>query len=237
MDSEKLKIEKIRNEINESEKTRIEININHALKGVVFLDIKTAYIDNEVKIGEGTKIYPNVIIEGDTFIGEDSIIGTNSHIKDSKIGRNVLIRNSVIEESEIGNGTTVGPFAYLRPNCKVGENCKIGDFVEVKNSNIGNGSKASHLTYVGDSDVGENVNLGCGVVFVNYDGTNKFRSKVEDGAFVGCNVNLVSPVNIGKNGYIAAGSTVTKDVPEDSLFIAREEPRIIPEWVKHKKRK
>ena len=125
----------------------------------------------------------------------------------------------------------MGPFAYLRPQSRIGSKCKIGDFVEVKNSTLGDGTKASHLTYIGDSDIGRDVNLGCGVVFVNYDGTNKYRSEVEDGAFIGCNSNLVSPVKVGKGAYIAAGSTVTKDVESDALYIARSRGRELPGWV------
>ena len=223
-------------EYEKKEKERLEINLRHLENGVEFLDIRCAYIDKTVKIGKGTKIYPNVIIEGDTTIGEKTIIGSNTQIKNSVIGSGLNIKNSVIEDSKIGDRTTVGPFAYVRPNSDIGEDCKIGDFVEVKNSVVGNGSKASHLTYIGDSDIGANVNLGCGVVFVNYDGVNKYRSVVEDGAFVGCNVNLVSPVNVGKDGYIAAGSTVTKDVPAGSLFVAREKGRTIEGWVKRKRK-
>ena len=137
----------------------------------------------------------------------------------------------MILESRVGSDTTVGPFAYLRPNSNVGSGCKVGDFVEIKNSTLGDGAKASHLTYIGDSDVGERVNLGCGVVFVNYDGSRKYRSVVEDGAFIGCNSNLVSPVHIGKNAYVAAGSTITKDVPEGALYVARARGKSLEGWV------
>ncbi len=219
------------------EEERININLKHVQNGVEFIDIRTAYIDETVEIGKGTKIYPNVIIEGKTKIGENSTIGANSQIKNSIVGDSVNIKNSVVEESQIGDKTTVGPFAYLRPNSKIGKECKIGDFVEVKNSNIGDGTKASHLTYIGDADIGEKVNFGCGVVFVNYDGQNKYRTTVEDGAFVGCNVNLVSPVTIGKEGYIGAGSTVTQDVPSESLFVAREKGKVIENWVRRKMKK
>ena len=140
----------------------------------------------------------------------------------------------MILESRIGDETSVGPFAYLRPNSTVGNNCKVGDFVELKNSSMGDGAKAAHLTYIGDSDVGEKVNLGCGVVFVNYDGSQKYRSVVEDCAFIGCNVNLVSPVHVGKGAYVAAGSTITEDVPGDALYVARARGRIIENWVKKK---
>lgn len=215
-----------------TEARKLEINQKHIANGVKFVDINTAYIDADVKIGKGTVIYPTVVIEGDVTIGENCVIGMCTRIKDSEIGDGTEIQNSVVTESKIGSNTKVGPFAYLRPKSNVGSNCKVGDFVEMKNSNFGDGSKASHLTYIGDADVGEGVNLGCGVVFVNYDGTNKFRSVVEDGAFVGCNSNLVSPVKVGEGAYIAAGSTVTEDVPQGALYIARSRGKAIEGWVK-----
>lgn len=216
------------------EARRIEINEALLEKGVEFVDLYAAYIDEEAEIGAGTVIGPCVTIEGHTVIGENCIIGQNSRIVDSLIGDGVEVQSSVILESRVGSGTKVGPFAYLRPNSDVGEHCKIGDFVEVKNSTVGNGSKASHLTYIGDSDVGCDVNLGCGVVFVNYDGTQKYRSTVGDGAFIGCNSNLVSPVNVGEGAYIAAGSTVTEDVEGDALYIARARGSKKLNWVSKK---
>ena len=217
-----------------TEEKRLEINKKFADNGVKFVDIKSAYIDQEVEIGKGTVIYPQVIIEGKSKIGQDCVIGMCSRIVDSQVGDRSDVQNSVILESSVGEDTTVGPFAYMRPGSAVGNNCKVGDFVEIKNSTFGNGSKAAHLTYVGDSDVGENVNLGCGVVFVNFDGRDKYRSKVGDGAFIGCNSNLVSPVNVGSKAYIAAGSTVTEDVPGDAMFIARERGTLKENWVSKK---
>ena len=213
---------------------RINIAIRHAENGVDFFDIETAYIDNTVIIGEGTLIGPCVVLEGNTVIGKNCKIMQNTRIKDSIIGNEVEITASHVLESKVGDKTKVGPFAYLRPKSNIGKNCKVGDFVEVKNSTFGDGSKASHLTYIGDSDVGRDVNLGCGVVFVNYDGTNKFRSTIGDGAFIGCNTNLVSPVNVEKGAYIAAGSTVTEDVPENSLCIARSRQTNIQGWAEKK---
>ena len=221
-------------EYTKMEEDRLAVNIKHLENGVEFVDICAAYIDPEVEIGKGTKIYPCVVIEGKTVIGENCVIGQNSRIKDSVIGNGTDVQSSVILESTVGEETHVGPFAYMRPGSKVGSKCKVGDFVEVKNSSMGDGSKASHLTYIGDSDIGAGVNLGCGVVFVNYDGSSKYRSTVEDGAFIGCNSNLVSPVNIGEKAYIAAGSTVTKDVPSGSLCIAREKQTIIEGWVERR---
>ena len=210
---------------------RLAVVEKHVNNGVRFVDEMTAYIDDTVVIGEGTLIGPCVTLEGETVIGRDCYIGQNTIITNSKIDDNAEIKSSVIIDSSVGSETKVGPFAYMRPGSNVGSKCKIGDFVEVKNSNIGDGSKASHLTYIGDSDIGKDVNLGCGVVFVNYDGTKKYRSNVADGAFVGCNSNLVSPVNVGEGAYIAAGSTVTEDVEGDTLYIARSRGKKIPGWV------
>ena len=221
-------------EYEKLERQRISRNLDYLEAGVRFIDIRTAYIDEGVTIGAGTVIYPCVVIEGDVTIGENCTIGQNSRIKDSVIGDDTSIQSSVILESKVGSGTSVGPFASLRPNSEVGDGCKVGDFVEIKNSKLGDGAKAAHLTYVGDSDVGERVNLGCGVVFVNYDGSRKYRSVVEDGAFIGCNVNLVSPVHVGKDAYIAAGSTITEDVPDGALYVARAKGRTLEGWVEKK---
>lgn len=221
-------------EYKEAEAKRVSVNIAHLENGVNFIDIYSAYIDESVKIGKGTVIYPCAVIEGDTVIGENCLIGQNTRIKDSKIGDGTDIQSSVIIESVVGERTHVGPFAYLRPGSKIGDECKVGDFVEIKNSSFGNGTKASHLTYVGDSDVGAGVNIGCGVVFVNYDGSAKYRSNVADNAFIGCNSNLVSPVNVGEKAYIAAGSTVTKDVPAGALCVARENQKNIEGWVERR---
>ncbi|NLD20508.1 MAG: UDP-N-acetylglucosamine diphosphorylase [Clostridiales bacterium] len=221
-------------EYEEKEKARIERNLAYMEAGVDFVDLKMAYIDEGVKIGKGTKIYPCVVIEGDVTIGENCTVGQNTRIKDSHIGHDTIVQSSVILESKIGNGTTVGPFAYIRPNCDIGDGCRVGDFVEIKNSKLSDGAKASHLTYVGDSDVGERVNLGCGVVFVNYDGSKKYRSVVEDGAFIGCNANLISPVRVGKDAYVAAGSTITTDVPEGALYVARAKGKSLEGWVKRR---
>lgn len=216
------------------EEERLEINKKHLANGVEFVDIRTAYIGSDVKIGKGTVIFPCVTLEGKVIIGNDCIIGQNTRIVDSEIGNNTEIQSSVITESKVGDHTKVGPFAYLRPKSNIGNHCKVGDFVEVKNSTMGDGAKASHLTYIGDSDVGKDVNLGCGVVFVNYDGKNKHRSVVGDGAFIGCNTNLVSPVHVEEGAYVAAGSTVTKNVPKGSLYVSRAKERIIEGWVERR---
>ncbi len=214
----------------EREKKRLETAKKHLAAGVEFVDIHTVYIDEEVKIGAGTMIGPCVTLEGNTVIGQNCRIYQNSRIKDCTIGDGAEIQSSVLLESSVGDKTKVGPFAYLRPGSTIGRECKVGDFVEIKNSSFGDGSKASHLTYIGDADVGKDVNIGCGVVFVNYDGTNKYRSTVGDGVFIGCNTNLVSPVEVRNGAYIAAGSTVTADVPEDALCVARTKQRNIEGW-------
>ena len=224
-------IERIVKEAEKKEATRLAINLKHMHAGVFFVDWKAAYIDQEVVIGKGSFIEPGVMLLGKTVIGENCVIGHNSKIKDSTIEDGADIQSSEIIESRVGRRSKIGPFAYLRPGSDIGEDAKIGDFVEVKNSTVGNGSKASHLTYIGDADVGEGVNLGCGVVFVNYDGTNKYRSTVGDGAFIGCNTNLISPVTVGKAAYVAAGTTITKDVPEGSLCIGRVRDTCIEGWV------
>ncbi|MBQ4110473.1 MAG: hypothetical protein IJC74_06265 [Clostridia bacterium] len=199
--------------------------------GVVFIDKNSVWIEESVQIGKGTVIEPNVYLKGNTVVGENVTIGFCSEIINSEIGDNVNIRHSVVTDSKIGEGTNIGPFAYIRPNCNVGKNVKIGDFVEIKNSNIDDGTKLAHLTYVGDADVGKNINFGCGTVVVNYDGRRKYRTVIEDNAFIGCNTNLVSPVKVGKNAFTAAGSTITEDVPENSLAIARERQVNKKDWV------
>lgn len=190
--------------------------------GVVCFDPSTVYVEKTVTVGSGTVLLPNTILRGETVIGVNCEIGPNTMITSCKIGDNVTVNASQCVESTVEDGTTVGPFAYLRPHCHIGKGVKVGDFVEVKNSTVGDGTKISHLTYVGDSDVGAKVNFGCGTVTVNYDGKNKNRCTIEDEAFVGCNTNLIAPVTVGKGAYTAAGSTITRNVSEDALAVARE---------------
>lgn len=208
------------------------INEEHMINGVTIEDPENTYIGKDVKIKPDTVILPGTVIEGKTEIGTDCIIGPNSTITNSIIKDCVKVQNSVLLSAEVDNYTTVGPFAYLRPNTKIGEHVKIGDFVEIKNSTIDDGTKVSHLTYVGDSDVGKNVNFGCGTVTVNYDGKNKFRTTIGDNAFIGCNTNLIAPVVVKENAFTAAGSTITFDVPEGSLSIARAKQVNKPNWRK-----
>jgi bifunctional UDP-N-acetylglucosamine pyrophosphorylase/glucosamine-1-phosphate N-acetyltransferase len=216
-------------EVTSEIKARIHRQI--MLSGVTIVDPSSTYIDVNVDIGEDTTILPNTILEGNTAIGEDCIIGPNSRISNCKIGNNAEVANSVAIDSSIGDETHVGPFAYLRPGSMIGSKVKIGDFVEIKKSVIGDKTKISHLTYVGDAEVGTNVNIGCGVVFVNYDGKHKNKTIVGDNSFIGCNTNLVSPVVVHKDTYIAAGSTITEEVPENSLAIARERQVNKEDWV------
>jgi len=200
---------------------RKRVNEKHMLAGVTLIDPESTYIESDVVIGKDTIIEPNTYLEGNTVIGEDCVIGPNSRIINTKIGDRTSIDSSKTIDAVVGDETTVGPFAYLRPKAKLGNNCKIGDFVEVKNAVLGNGSKSSHLAYIGDAEVGEKVNIGCGVVFVNYDGKNKNKTIIKDGAFVGSNSNLIAPVTIEKEGYVACGSTITDNVGEGDLAIAR----------------
>ena len=200
---------------------RYDVISRHAAQGIRFLDPHTAYIDPTVEIGAGTLILPGTILRGKTVIGKHCEIGPNSMIRDCTVGCGTVVNASQLNESTVGSHTNVGPFAYLRPNSHVGDEVKVGDFVEVKNSTIGNGTKISHLTYVGDSDVGEHVNFGCGTVTVNYDGNYKYRTTIGDHCFIGCNTNLVAPVTVEEGAFTAAGTTVTNTVPADSLAIGR----------------
>lgn len=178
-------------------------------------------IEKGVTIGTDTCILPGTIIKGHTEIGKNCVIGPNSVIEDSIIGDNVKLNQTQCEQCIVKSGANIGPFVHIRPNSVIGDSVHLGNFVEVKNSNIDTGTKVSHLTYVGDSDVGKRVNFGCGTVTVNYSGKAKYRTTIGDDVFIGCNTNLVAPVTVGSGAYTAAGSTITEDVPEDSLGIAR----------------
>lgn len=198
--------------------------------GVRIIDPNSVYVGPRVTVGAGTVLLPGTILRGETTIGGACEIGPNTMIRDCVIGDRVTINASQLNESTVEEGTKVGPFAYIRPNCHVGKDVKVGDFVELKNSTIGNGTKISHLTYVGDSDVGQGVNFGCGTVTVNYDGITKYRTTIGDHAFIGCNTNLVAPVKVGDGAYTAAGSTITQEVPADSLAIARSQQVVKKQW-------
>lgn len=214
---------------------RKRIAARHMRAGVTLIDPAATYIEGDVVIGRDTVIYPGCVLEKGSVIGEHCTLLPNCRISQSTLGDGVKVESSVVLESSVDDGTTVGPFAYLRPGSKVGKKCRVGDFVEIKNSSLDDGTKVSHLTYVGDSDLGKRINIGCGVVFVNYDGKQKNRSSVDDDAFIGCNANLVSPVHIGKGAYIAAGSTITEDVPDEAFAIARERQTVKDDWVAKRK--
>ncbi len=210
------------------------INESHLINGVTIINPENTTIGIDVEIEQDTIIYPNAIITGETKIGKDCTIQGDTFIVDSTIEDGTCIKSSYIEESYVGKNVTIGPFAHLRPDSNVKENAHIGNFVELKNTEFGENSKAGHLAYIGDSKVGRDVNIGCGVITVNYDGKDKFKTTIEDYAFVGSNSNLVAPVKIGKNSYVAAGSTITKDVNEEDLAIERCEQKSIAGWVRRK---
>lgn len=202
-------------------------------KGVTFLDMDSVFIHAGVTIGKDTTVYPNVYLEGRTKIGSGTTIYPNVRILDSEIGNNVVIKDStVIEGSKIKNRASVGPFARIRPGSEIGIDARIGNFVELKKAVIGKASKASHLSYLGDTRIGEGVNIGAGTITCNYDGEKKHRTIIEDGVFVGSDSQLVAPVAIGRGAYIGAGSTITKNVPPFALAVSRVEQRTINGWVK-----
>ncbi len=197
------------------------VNETHLLNGVSIVDPDHTYIGPGVTIEQDVVILPGTVIQGQTHIETGSTIGPNSEIDDSTIGQYSVIRQSVVKNSKIGNKVNIGPYAHIRPESIVNDDVKIGNFVEVKKSTIGNKSKVSHLSYIGDTEMGKDVNIGCGTITVNYDGVNKHKTIIEDHSFIGCNANLIAPVTIGKGSFVAAGSTVNRDVPQDALAIGR----------------
>jgi len=222
--SDIIQIKGVNNRIQLSElvkEEKLRINKKHMLNGVTLVDPNNTYIEKDVEIGIDTIIYPNTFLEGKTVIGEDNIIGPGTRIQSSQIGNNNEIENSKIIRSTLKDYNKIGPYAYIRPKCKLGSHVKIGDFVEIKNTSIGDNSKASHLAYLGDGEIGENVNVGCGVIFVNYNGKKKSKTIIKDGAFVGSNSNLVAPIIINEGAYIACGSTITEEVEKNALAIGR----------------
>ncbi len=216
------------NELNQIARSSI-IN-NMVAEGVSITCTDGVIIGPDVSIGSGTVVLPGTILRGKVSIGSDCTIGPNTMIENSTVHDRVIINASQVKQSEILDGTDIGPFSQIRPNCKIGPKVHIGDFVEVKNSVLDEGAKVAHLTYVGDSDVGKRVNFGCGCVTVNYDGQHKARCVVGDDCFIGCNTNLVAPVNIGAGAYTAAGSTITEDIPSDALGIARARQVVKDGW-------
>lgn len=200
---------------------RKRLNEYHLRNGVTMIDPDTTYIGPKVSMEPDVTIYPGTMILGETTIGTGNIIGANCEIENCTIGNDNVIRQSVVKNSKIGNKTNIGPFAHIRPETAIGDLARVGNFVEIKKSEIGEDTKVSHLSYIGDATLGKDVNIGCGTITVNYDGVNKHQTTIEDHAFVGCNTNLMAPVTIGEGSLVAAGSTISKDVEKDALAIAR----------------
>ena len=217
-----------------NDKLRIKFLQQQMLEGVDIPCSEGIIIGPDVEIGNDTRILPGTVLLGETRIGKNCVIGPNSYLTDCVVGNEVVLDNVVAEQSKVGNGCDLGPFVHLRPGSKIGKEVHIGNFVEIKNSTIDDGTKVSHLTYVGDSDLGKNINMGCGCVTVNFDGQEKHRTVIGDGTFIGCNTNLISPVKLGKYAYTAAGSTIYEDVPDYSLAIARNRQENKVGWVKDK---
>lgn len=197
------------------------INVAHMKNGVTMVDPDTTYIDADVTIGNDTIIEPGVYLKGHTTIGSNCVVGTHSELIDATIEDNVTITSSTIEDSIMRKGSNIGPNSHLRPQSDIGEDVHIGNFCEVKKATLGARTKLGHLSYVGDATLGSDINIGCGVVFVNYDGVQKFHSNVGDKSFIGSNSNIVAPVDLADHSFVAAGSTITKDVPFHAMGIAR----------------
>ncbi|MBI5236948.1 MAG: bifunctional UDP-N-acetylglucosamine diphosphorylase/glucosamine-1-phosphate N-acetyltransferase GlmU [Deltaproteobacteria bacterium] len=205
------------------------------LQGVTIVAPENTYIDWGVKIGADTAIHPSATLSGNTKIGGNCVIEEGVKITDSTIGRGTTVKSlSVIESCDVGSGVVIGPFARLRPGSVISDNVRIGNFVEVKKSIIGKGTKANHLSYLGDAVIGKGVNIGAGTITCNYDGVKKYRTRIEDGAFIGSDTQLVAPVTVGKDAYVGSGTTVTSDVPPGSLMITRAKERVIEGWVRKK---
>lgn len=208
---------------------------HHMANGVYFIDPATCYIDGEVVIGKNVTIYPNNTLTGKTVVKDGAVLKSGNVIDSSVVEEDTVITSSNITKCVIGAETTVGPYAYLRPECIIGRHCRIGDFVEIKKSTLGDGSKVSHLSYIGDTDMGKNVNVGCGCITANYDGKKKHRTVIGDNVFVGSNSVLIAPVKVSESAFIAAGSTINKDVDSHNLGIARARQVAIPDWNKDRK--
>ncbi|MDD4238522.1 MAG: bifunctional UDP-N-acetylglucosamine diphosphorylase/glucosamine-1-phosphate N-acetyltransferase GlmU [Desulfotomaculaceae bacterium] len=205
--------------------------------GVTVVDPQSTFVDRGVQIGRDTTIYPFTFIEGSTTVGEDCVIGPDTRLVNSVVGSAVTIQNSIVLESYIQDRCSIGPFSYLRPETRLGEDVKVGDFVEIKKSDIGNGSKVPHLAYVGDATLGRKVNIGAGTITCNYDGQNKWPTHIGDRAFIGSNTNLVAPVKIGEGAVTGAGSTITRDVPDGALGVERAKQALVLDWENRKKKK
>lgn len=214
---------------------RERVNAYHMRNGVTLIDPASTYIEADVQIGMDTIIEPGVHLGKGTVIGEDTVIGQYSDINNSTIGDRTTIKQSVVNDATVGDDTTVGPFAQLRPKAHLGNEVKVGNFVEVKKAELKDGAKVSHLSYIGDAEIGERTNVGCGSITVNYDGKNKFKTIIGKDSFIGCNTNLVAPVTVGDGVLIAAGSTITDDIPNDSLALARTRQTTKPGYLNKNK--
>ena len=213
----------------------LRTNTGLMLSGVTMVDPSTVYIDAGVTIGRDTVIYPHTVIQGSTVIGGGCAIGPFTQIISARLGDSVTVRQSVIEESDVGSGCVIGPYSYIRPGCELEGQVKVGDFVELKKVKIGRGTKVPHLSYVGDAVLGRDVNVGAGTITCNYDGEKKWTTVIDDNAFIGSNTNLVAPVRVGSGAVVGAGSTITKDVPDGALGVARDKQKNIPGWSGRKK--
>lgn len=200
---------------------KIRINEMHLKNGVTIMDPNNTYIGPNVTIEQDVVVYPGTMLMGNTHVETNAIIGPNTEIENCTVGQGTVIKQSVLKDSTIGKEVNVGPFAHIRPETTVGNEVRVGNFVELKKSVIGDNTKVPHLSYIGDANFGENINIGCGTITVNYDGKDKHVTTIEDNSFIGCNSNLVAPVTIKRGSYVAAGSTITDNVPEESLAIAR----------------
>ncbi len=226
-----------------SELARVENEIQRRVverlmsEGVTFRNPSTVVIDSTVSIGADTVVYPFVTLEGRTRIGEGCLVEPGVHLTNVSVGNDVHLKTgTVAEDAIIEDEASVGPYAHLRPGTKLGRHVKVGNFVETKKAVFGEGAKASHLSYIGDAEVGANVNIGAGTITCNYDGVQKHQTIIEDGAFIGSDSQLVAPVRIGRGAYVGAGSTITKDVPPDSLALSRTPQRIVDGWATRKKK-
>ncbi len=215
--------------------TRKSIVASYIAGGVVIPFPDTVFIESTVTIAPGAVILGGSMLFGASSVGEDCVIGPNTMLFDTRVGSGTVLNNVEAEDAEIGKNCDIGPFVHIRPNSRLADKVHLGNFVEVKNSTIDSGTKVSHLTYVGDSDVGKNCNFGCGTVTVNYDGKNKARCTIGEHCFIGCNTNLIAPVSLGDFAYTAAGSTITDSVPASALAIARAKQVNKEDWVTKKK--
>ncbi|MBP5459878.1 MAG: bifunctional UDP-N-acetylglucosamine diphosphorylase/glucosamine-1-phosphate N-acetyltransferase GlmU [Clostridia bacterium] len=214
-----------------NEIARQKVMERHLMNGVDIPCPDGVIIGKDVVIGNETTILPNTILQGKTVIGSDCVLGPNTRVVDSTLGNGVQLDNILVEEAVLDNDIDIGPFSHIRPNTHLSDGIHIGNFVEVKNSNVGKGTKFPHLTYIGDADIGEACNFGCGSLIANYDGKEKHRTTVGDHVFVGCDTSLVAPVTLGNYVYTAAGSVVTEDVPDGDLAVARSRQKNLEGWV------